>query len=195
MKAFVGILFFFFTSYSLFSQEIVKNEVEKRISQSEFSTIAYDLIQSQLSDAKRIKYYIEVDGADTSYEVKFFKNEHLYSVEFSSIGVFEDIEKKVDSKELPANIGQNIRSYFIKNYRKHKIRKVQVQYKSQKVSSNNLEKLFEGYSNLFETSYEIEVAVKDVDGTSAMYEFHFDANGKFLDKRKFKQQGDDNILY
>jgi hypothetical protein len=188
-------IFCVFSNLSLFAQSTLKNEVEERIKQNEFPQDAIKLIQFQISDAKRVKYFLEVDGLDSSYEAKFIKNKHLYSIEFASNGVFEDVEMKVDIKELPLSVFQKIRNYLNDNYKKHKIKKVQVQYKSKKVTSKNLEMLFEGKSDLFETSYEIELAVKEADGTPAMYEFHFDSEGQFLDKRIFKQQSDENLLY
>lgn len=196
MRVFLFVIFFFvFFNQNLFAQSAEKNEMEKRVPKSEFHQKAFGFIEIQLSDAKKVKYYLEVDGLDTSYEIKFFKNQHHFSVEFNNNGVFEDVEMKVDFKELPAKVVNEIRRYLVENYKKHKIRKVQVQYKNKKVTSSDLEKLFEGKTDLYETSYEIEIAVKNADGKPAMYEFHFDVDGNFVDKRIFKQQGDDNILY
>jgi hypothetical protein len=191
----VFILCVVLSNLSLFAQSNAKSEIEERIQKSEFPHDAAKLINSQLSDAKKVKYFLEVDGSDTSYEIKFIKNKHFYSVEFDNNGAFEDVEMKVDIKELPNKVVDNIRRYLTENFRKHKIRKIQVQYKNKKATSIDLEKLFEGKSDLFDISYEIECAVKDADGKPLMYEFHFDNEGKYLDKRIFKQQSDDNILY
>ena len=69
-----------------------KQEREHRIRKSQFPEKALEFIQQQLLDAKRIKYYKEIDGAKRSYEVKFKKDRLKYSVEFDEDGNLEDVE-------------------------------------------------------------------------------------------------------
>ncbi|PLX19636.1 MAG: hypothetical protein C0599_10750 [Salinivirgaceae bacterium] len=194
LLAFLIIFLIVFSDNSI-AQVSVKNEIEKQIDAELFPQNALAVIQSQLSNAKRIKYYIEVNNADTSYEVKFKKNKSLYSVEFSREGLFEDVEMLIAHKEFSNEIKSNIHKYLNDNFIKHKIKKIQVQYKHPSITLEQLNSLFNEDTQNFNISYEIEIAVKHEDGSPAMYEFHFDSLGQYIDKRIFKQQGDDNILY
>jgi len=53
----------------------VKQEKEYGVDAEVFPETALELISPYLTDAKRIKYYKEIDGVDSSYEIKFNIND------------------------------------------------------------------------------------------------------------------------
>ena len=63
-----------------------KYERESRIDKEEFPSKSFSLIQKYLEDAKRVRFYQEMDSTKKSYEAKFKKGRLHYSVEFNKNG-------------------------------------------------------------------------------------------------------------
>ncbi|MFH6603388.1 hypothetical protein ACEZ3G_07865 [Maribacter algicola] len=123
-KIFPAFLIFFLLSASYaFSQN--KYEREHRIKKSQFPQVALDFISSDLEQAKRIRYYREIDSAKVSYEAKFQKDRLKYSIEFDENGVFEDVEIEIKLVDIPNDVLAKLNAYLGKTFSKYRILKLQ----------------------------------------------------------------------
>lgn len=186
-------LLFLFTLGTISAQN--KQEREYRILKSQFPTKAIALIQDQLKNAKRIKYYKEIDINRTSYEAKFKKDRLWYSVEFNDNGKLEDIKVLIKSIDIPEDAFLEITAYFKRNFIKYKVQKIQQQYL---VSPNESVEttIKNAFQNLLLPSinYEIVIIAKKEKGYQ-QYEILFDDQGSFKNLRKSLPPNYDHILY
>tara|TARA_B100000508_G_scaffold131373_1_gene119490 strand:- start:208 stop:717 length:510 start_codon:yes stop_codon:yes gene_type:complete len=164
-----------------------KEEFEKRIDAKAVPENAVEAIQPFLKEAKRIRWYHEYDGDKESFECKFKKFGYWFSVEFDKEGLLEDVEIKIKYHTLPHDIKEKISGYFIKEYDRWKIEKVQQQFTS-------LESLKSKPNPLLKSFLEIIVATKQ-DGSIKKYEYLFDAEGNVITKRKVIRQSHDFLLF
>ena len=70
----------------LFIISQVKQEKEQRIKKEQFPDKALELLEEYLEDARRIRFYIEMENGEKGYEAKFKKGKLHYSVEFFENG-------------------------------------------------------------------------------------------------------------
>ena len=128
MHKFTYIILFIVVQYSgnLHAQE--KFEKESRIKQKNVPSEALLFIDS-LNFKNKIKWYKEEGFNRQSIEAKFKYNKARYSVEFDTLGNMEDIEIEVDWDDLESDIRDSISLQLKKDCLKHKIVKVQKQYK------------------------------------------------------------------
>ena len=85
MKFKLLFLTLFLSHFFVFGQ--VKNEKEYKIDHSELPKGVETLLSPYTQDAKRIRYFLEIDGDKKSFEAKFKKGRLRYSVEFDESGV------------------------------------------------------------------------------------------------------------
>lgn len=172
-----------------------KYEREFRIRKSQFPAKAYDLIQDKISDAKRLRYYKEIDSTKISFEAKFKKDRLWYSVEFDEQGALEDIEILIKPVDIPADVLAKIQRYLDREYTKYKIKRLQQQYRA--TPQVSVEKTIkDAFQNLMLPSlnYELIVAGKQ-DRSYLQFEILFDAQGNFLNKRQSLPPNYDHVLY
>lgn len=179
-------------TYSLFCQE--KKERELRIEKQRFPQTALELLNPFLENSKRLRFYQEFDGNKTSFEAKFKKDKLLFSVEFDSIGVLEDVEFVVKKIDLPNDSWGKIQSYIEKNYIKARVKKIQQQYPVTAVTPEQT--MNDAFQNLLRPyiNYELIVSSKDKKGFQE-YELLFDVEGTFLKSRLSIPQKYDHVLY
>ena len=103
-KLFVLLIVLLLCSFFVSSQN--KYEREHRIRKSQFPKTALDLIESELNNVKRLKFYKETDSTETSFEAKFKKDRLWYSTEFDDKGLLKDI-KILDRNNLILDIFAN----------------------------------------------------------------------------------------
>lgn len=183
--------FLFFGVFTISAQ--VKYEREFRIKKSDFPSKAFELIESKLTNAKRIKYYKEIDSATTSFEAKFKKDRLWYSIEFSEDGNLEDIEITINAIDLPNDSYENIQLYLNSNFSSYKIRKIQQQY----VVENSVDAtLKNAFQNLMIPSVNYELIVDGKKNKSYQeFEILFNAEGNFVSSRKSLPPNYDHVLY
>ncbi|SMC43827.1 hypothetical protein [Cellulophaga tyrosinoxydans] len=183
--------FLFFGVFTISAQ--VKYEREFRIKKSDFPSKAFELIESKLTNAKRIKYYKEIDSATTSFEAKFKKDRLWYSIEFSEDGNLEDIEITIKAIDLPNDSYENIQLYLTSNFSSYKIRKIQQQY----VVENSVDAtLKNAFQNLMIPSLNYELIVDGKKNKSYQeFEILFNAEGDFVSSRKSLPPNYDHVLY
>ncbi|PIB30853.1 hypothetical protein BFP77_03500 [Maribacter sp. 4U21] len=171
-----------------------KYEREFRIRKSQFPIAALDMMESELQEVKRLKFYKETDSAKTSFEAKFKKDRLWYSVEFDEKGHLEDIEVLIKEVDIPSDALAKMITYFESQFSKYRIKRIQQQYPA------NQEQLKETFRNAFQNlllpslNYELIVAGK-VDKNYFDYEILFDAEGNFKKIRKSLPPNYDHVLY
>jgi len=194
MKYSILILALFFLCCSpSFAQ--AKYEREFRIRKSQFPQNALEQIKEQIKDARRLRFYKEIDSATISFEAKFKKDRLYYSVEFNSEGELEDIEVMIREVDIPAEVFSSVSAYLKGYCKDFKIRRLQQQYpvtekqKIEKVIKDAFQNLILPYIN-----YEMVVFCK-TDAGREEYEYLFNADGAFISRRKSLPPNYDHILY
>lgn len=172
-----------------------KYEQESRIDKADFPNSAYLLIEDYLKDAKRMRFYQEIDSTKKSYEAKFKKGRLRYSVEFDEQGTLEDVEFKIKVRDIPNDTWGAIQSYLDKNHYKHRVKKIQQQYPLREEKS--VEKtLHNAFQNLIlpDVNYELVFSAKESGGFQE-YEALFDYEGQLIRLRKSFPPSYDHVLY
>ncbi len=190
---FLLVLITVFGSLNLNAQE--KYEREYRIRKKEFPIKALQLIKTKLDDAKKIKYYKEIDSSITSFEVKFKKARLWYSIEFDINGDLEDVEIKIKDVDIPNETYTAIERYLHNTYSLFKIKKIQQQYVATTITNTDTT-LKNAFQNLMlpSVNYEVTVAGKK-EKKYEDFEILFDAEGNFKSIKKSLPPNYDHILY
>ncbi len=171
----------------------VKHEREFRIKKKDFPTESYDLIKSKVSDAKKLKFYKEIDSLKISYEAKFKKDKLWYSIEFNEEGTLEDIEITIKEIDVPNETYERIQNYLGTNFTSFKIKKIQQQY----VTEDPVEKTFKNaFQNLMlpSVNYELIIDAKK-EKNYDQFEILFNSEGNYLSIRKSLPPNYDHVLY
>ena len=171
-----------------------KHEKETRIEESEFPPKALAKITPYLEDAKRVRFYKEVDSLKKSYEVKFRLGKLHYSVEFDPRGELEDVEFIIKDNDIPEESWSRISGYLNHNFNKPRVLKIQQQYPrngrtAQRVFKDAFQNLILPYIN-----YELIFTSNEEEGFQA-YEGLFNVRGQRLSIRKSLVADYDHLLY
>lgn len=178
-------LYFLLLVSQTWAQE--KKEIEKKVDPSVFPSEAINKLKLYLEDAKKIRYYYEIDGKEESYEAKFKKNHHRYSVEFDSQGNLEDVEVQVRFSQLSNLTKKSIKEYLNEYFERWKIEKIQLQY-------YNLERINQLIDWNEKVPLEIIVATK-TNGKLEKFELQFSENIECISKRKVIRQSYEFVLF
>ena len=111
-------------SSSAFGQKV---ERESRIKSTDVPEKALEYIEQTSLD--KVKWYRETGLESISFEAKFKHERRWYSVEFSEEGVLEDIEIEIDLHQVPEPTRESIDKYLEAEFKRHRKKKVQIQYK------------------------------------------------------------------
>lgn len=166
-----------------------KKEIETSIKMSEMPVPSLNILDQFWNDEKKGDFYREFDGDSVSYEAKFMHGAYLLSIEFNEIGLIQDIEKLIEFDEIPENTGNAINSYLNDQYTKFKITRIQRQYSGG--DELTISFLNEDFGSLT-IRYELEIEAQNKEELGA-FEFLFNENGKFLQKRRIVRRSLDNI--
>ena len=176
-----------------FSQ--VKVERQHRIKKNQFPEAAHDFIKEKLNDAKKIRFYKETDTTKIMYEAKFKKDKLHYSVEFDKSGKLEGIEILIHEVDVPEDSWSNIAKFLEEKFDKHKIRKIQQQYRitsDEKVETT----LKNAFQNLLIPSLNYEIMVRGkIRDNHADFEILFNAEGDFIKMKESLPANYDHVLY
>ena len=178
----------FFVLNNGFSQ--VKREVEERISLEKLPNAIKSLLPIIKPNAKHLKFYHEIDGEKESYEVKFKKENTLFSIEFNKAGALEDIEVLISTEQLPKAIIEALNPMFIR----YKLVRIQKQFLPTGGESPKrvIERSFENRAT--PKAYEIGLFGK-TEKENKQFEFLFDPLGNILDKRILILPNQDHVIY
>ncbi|MCX2718249.1 hypothetical protein [Lentiprolixibacter aurantiacus] len=172
-----------------------KYEREFRIKKSQFPENAHAFLKDELQNAKRIRYYKEVDSSKVSYEVKFKKERLFYSIEFDASGELEDVEILIKEADMPNSSYEAIDGYLKGYFTKYRIRKIQQQYTLAAFGtvSSTLKNAFQ---NMIDPKINYELIVGGAtDASFQDYEILFDSEGNFISMRKSLPANYDHVLY
>lgn len=172
-----------------------KYEREHRILKSQFPEKALGYISQKLEDAKRIRFYKEIDSAKVSFEAKFKKDRLWYSIEFDKEGSLEDVEVLIKPVDIPDESFSAITTYLEKLFSKYRIRRLQQQYPITE-SEPGETTIKNAFQNLMLPSinYELIVSGKK-DKIFEQFEILFDSEGNFKSIRKSLPPNYDHVLY
>lgn len=188
----LGIAAFLALTSTVSGQE--KREQEYRITSSEFPKQAFSQVSPYLQDSKRIRFYKEIDGQKSSFEVKFKKDKLHYSVEFDPQGELEDVEFIIQKNDIPEDSWKTIKQYLDDEFGKVRIKRMQQQYPNDGTQANKV--LQDAFQNLIlpYINYEIVFSTKGKKGFQT-YEGLFNAKGESIGIRKSLPSNYDHILY
>lgn len=177
-----------------FSQD-KKIEREEDIESNEMPEAAQQYLSQNMPEKfRRLKFYFETDGDKESFEAKFKHKGHRYSVEFNKSGKLQDIEVKIDKKEMKEGSLKKIESFLKSNHERFKIEKIQAQYLARLRSpEENMQKSLQRKQSIPD-NYELIVATKN-DGKLKKYEFLFDNKGNFKEEREIIRNSYDYLIF
>ncbi|WP_232304894.1 hypothetical protein [Maribacter thermophilus] len=189
--ALVSLLFF----GGFFANAQYKYEREHRIKKSQFPPAALQLIENNISDVKRFKYYKETDSIKTSFEAKLKKDKLWYSMGFDENGILNDIKIVIKPVDIPSETLQRINAYLENSFTKYKVKRLMQQYPYD--ANEELEAtLRNAFQNLLLPSINYKYMVKGKKEKGYLdYEILFDAEGNFKNHRKMPPPNFDHVLY
>ena len=170
----------------------VKFEKEYRIKEDNIP----DNIKSYLNKItfkKKIKWYKDEGLRKYTYEAKTFHDNLNFSIEFDSLGIIEDVEFKIEWKNVPELTKKNIGLYLDSIYQKKKIIKVQIQYTGK---PENLINILRDRSQNQRLTRKYEIVLKGKENRKyQMMEYLFTNEGKFEHKATIMIKNTDNLEY
>lgn len=172
-----------------------KYEREHRIREVQFPEKALEYIHEKLDDAKRTRFYKEIDGNTISYKAKFKKDRLWYGMEFDKTGAIENVEIVVKPSDIPDEAFSAMKRYLSNNFTKYKIRKIHQQYRVSEM--NTFEATIKNaFQNLILPTINYELIIKGKkDKKSEQHEVLFDSEGNFKSIRKSLPPNYDHVLY
>ncbi|MDR9416821.1 MAG: hypothetical protein RI564_11085 [Gracilimonas sp.] len=198
MKIYYQILFLLITCLiipdRIASAQVDKNEVEKSIDRTEMPAPALSLLNQFWNEDKKVDFYRQSDGVEISYEAKLDWNGHQYSIEFDSKGLLLNVEQLIDFEELSPTLQNTITEEINKQYSKFRFTRIQRQYSALEEDDDEevLEDVLEEDLDDLNIRFEIEADAQNKDELGS-FEFLFDENGTFIQKRRIVRRSLDNI--
>lgn len=160
MKKFSIFILLFLIGFLSFSQD--KLEREHRIKKSQFPIESKSFFFEYIENAKRVRYYKEVDTAQTNYTIKFKKDRLSYHIDFDKNNNLQRIGFRITEVDVPSDTFSQIKSLLAKTYDKFKIRRIFQQYhKSGNSNANQL--LKDAFQNMMlpSTIYKVLIVGKE----------------------------------
>lgn len=194
MTKYKSFLFTIFVMVGFVSSAQNKYERESRISKSVFPTNALETITPYLENAKKIRFYQEIDSVKQSFEVKLKKGKLRYSVEFDKNGTLEDIEFLIGENDIPDESWAKIEDYLNTNFQKIRVKRIQQQYPVGHADHSVI--LKEAFQNLIldYINYELVFSAKINSGFQT-YEALFNSTGALIKLRQSFSPKYDHLLY
>ncbi len=112
-----------------------KYEKESRIKAKEVSNLALEFIRN--TPLTKVKWYKEIALEEQTIEAKGKYNKRKYSIEFSMEGQLQDIEITLKKKDVLPLILETITDSFNLEFKRHSIKKIQLQYTVLDYAQNN----------------------------------------------------------
>lgn len=189
MKKLIFLLLLFCTVIQLSAQ--TKYEYETKISFEKVPEKAR-LFVSKIIQSKKVKWYKEQSNNAISFEAKSKFKGKKYSIEFDKNGNIQDVEIDKKWNDLPEITQQNIQKSLNSTFKKHKIRKIQIQFSGEEKDLINY--FNSDIKNNITIKYEIVLKGKTNSGKH-LYEFLFNQNGQLESTSKIVFRNTDNIEF
>ena len=182
---------FLFSSTLIFAQND-KIEAEQRIKKTEVPANSIAWLSASFPNLKKVKWYSETTSQIKSIEAKFKWNKIKYSVHSSEKGLIEDLDIERKLSECTNATQESLTASF-RQFEKFKLSKIQEQWTSD-ASEKLSQALISNDPSSVKIKYEVEFTAI-IEGSYALWEGLFDANGLLLSKRKVKLRATDNLDY
>ncbi|NER18746.1 hypothetical protein [Spongiivirga citrea] len=183
------LIFLLLNTYILLSQD--KLEKEYRLNEQQIPKKALDYVAS-FNFVNKIKWFAEESLTAMTIEAKTKTKKGLYSIEFDKNGALEDLEIDIDFKSIPAPVKLQIIDHLTSNYKRHRIKKTQLQYSGNPEDIRDYLVLSKEKSII--KKYEIVIKAKNESGVH-LYEFLFSHTGDLERKSKIIFRNSDNLEY
>ena len=191
MKIYLTVLMLLTTVSFSYSQS--KLEREYRIKPSQVPLKALGFVDKSMPDVK-VKWYWEENLQKKSIEAKGTRDGRLYSVEFDTLGVLQDVEVLVKYQSLPENTKVAIEESIGNRFVKFKIEKTQIQW----VGDENVLMLLIKGEDIGQAAYitNYEIMIKGSrDGLTDFYEILLNENGEIKRVSKVLQRNDYHLIF
>ena len=143
---------------------------------------------------KRLRFYKEIDGDKTAFEVKFKLHKNYYSAEFDTNGNIEDIEVLAKPKDIENQALLRIETYLNNTFKKSKFLKIQKQYVVENTDAKTL--LYDIMGNEIEHRVRYEIIAEVTENKKRnLREFLFDTDGTFIKARIVAPSSYGHVLY
>lgn len=169
----------------------LKMEREYRVSAKQVPQAARQLVDSCFAGTK-VKWYAEEGIGHKSFEAKLKQDKKHFSIEFDTLGNVEDVELDIKLEAVPDKVRGAIEKHLGETFRKHKIAKVQVQWRGER--SQLHAKIKGRQPATVETFYEI-VVVGLQHNLYKSFELLFDENGEVVDFLEIIHNSNENLVY
>jgi len=193
MKRFKLLIVLFFIGHGMVIGQY-KYERQYRIRKVQFPEKALDFVKNNLEDARKIRFYKEIDSAKISFETKFKKDRLKYSIAFDETGNLEHVKIRIKEIDIPNDSYRRITAFMKKEFSKYRIRRMRQQYP---LEDNDIEKTLKtAFQNLLLPSINYELVVSGKKTKSfEQYEVLFSADGSLIKIRKSLPPNYDHVLY
>ena len=161
----------------------LKMEREYRVSGKQVPLAARQLVDSCFAGTK-VKWYVEEGIGYKSFEAKLKHDKKRFSIEFDTLGNVADVELEIKLEAVPERVRGAIR--------KHKIAKVQVQWRGARPQLHAKIKGREPAA--VETFYEV-VVVGLQHNLYKSFELLFDEKGAVVDFLEIIHNSNENLVY
>ncbi|MBX2817596.1 MAG: PepSY-like domain-containing protein [Saprospiraceae bacterium] len=153
-----------------------KFEIEHHIKAEDAPRKAVDMVNA-LPLRGKIKWYYEENLKGNSYEAKNKSDHHRYSIEFDTLGNFQDIEIDIRWNRMDTVVQSAISAELEQRFDFFKFRKIQIQYQD---PTHVRDVIGKGPVRLaYPHRYEIVLEGKK-DNFYQLYEVTFDQHGEWL---------------
>ncbi len=182
-------------SITAFSQS-EKNEIERSVNRNDMPDKVLSLIDEFWPDVRGIKYFVQTDGEETTFEVKLEWQGDQYSIEFSTEGAVQDVEKLIEFGDIPEPTRNAITRDLEGQFNKFRLTRIQIQFlaadEDDEDDSDFIDDILEEDANDYEIRYEIEL-----DGENrrelGSFEMLYSDSGTLIGKRRIVRRSLDNI--
>lgn len=169
-----------------------KYEKEYRIHKRDVPESALSFVESIGFDSK-VRWYKEIGYDRVSFEAKTKHRGKRYSVEFSSDGIFEDIEIEITASEIPGETFARINEYLTAEFQSYSFEKIQIQYTG---DPDQVLAYFKDMTDRSEVTVNYELVISTrMDNSFVRFEILFSDEGAFIQKSQIVLKNADNIIY
>ncbi len=184
---------FLILSVQGFGQDKVEREYKIKQEEAPPKAIQFIYEIESVTEKTRVNWYREESADVESVEAKFKIDKQNYSIEFSTDGELQDVEIRMDERDIPTMTREAIKESLNSEFIKWSIKKVQLQWVGESqlvISSIDRNERQEGV----EENYEM-VIKGETDKSKSYFELLFDSTGKLMRTSRIVENSSDILIY
>ena len=185
----------FFLNGGIFEPSLiaqVKFEKETRINRTDVPQNAGHMIELLELDEK-VRWFKEKSENGVSYEAKYKRQNRWHSIEFDSIGRFQDAEIDIREREVPEEVRLRIHHHLKMEFDHHRLRKIQRQLTGPEEDIRRA-LVKEIIPSGLVVKYEIIVKGRS-SGETHLYEYLFSDSGELERRARIVLRNTDHLIY